>query len=104
MNKDKLSSFIKLCKRDCVANVLLKENFEDFMNSSFDDAYDYFCNKGMIQTESINDITICRWINEEHENNPSISLNGLIGLVMKRSGGRINPNRVKDILVEYLKG
>lgn len=101
MNK-KILSFVRLCKRDCVNNVVLAEKFEDFMsNAAFDDAYEYFCNAGCIQTESISDIKICRWIMEEHEANPSASYEKLIGLVMKRSGGRLNPNTIKDIVNEF---
>lgn len=101
MNKDKLRSFIRLCQRGCVANVCLAEDFDNFMNSQFDDAYDYFCSRGMIQTETFSKVKICRWIMEEHEENPSTSLNGLIGGIMKRSGGKLDPNTVKEIVNEY---
>jgi Asp-tRNA(Asn)/Glu-tRNA(Gln) amidotransferase B subunit len=102
MNKEKLRSFIKLCQRGCVSNVNLIEQFDYFMRNTFyDDAYEYYASLGMIQTETISKVKICRWIMEEHEENPSTSLNGLIGGVMKRSAGRLDPNTVKDIVNEY---
>ena len=104
MNKAKLRSFINVSKRECIATVLLIDHFEEFMSSDFDDAYDFFCSKGMIQTEQINDIRICKWIAEAHEEVPSVSFEGLIGLVMKKSKGRLDPNKVRDIVIEFFKG
>lgn len=101
MNKDKLRSFIRLCQRGCVSTVCLAEDFENFMNSPFHDAYDYFCSKGMIQTETISKVKICKWIMEEHEEKPTASFNGIVGGVMKRSGGRLDPNSIKEIVIEY---
>jgi hypothetical protein len=101
-DKEKLRSFIKLCQRGCVSNVNLIEQFDYFMRNTFhDDAYDYYCSLGMIQTETISKVKICRWIMEAHEENPSANYNGLIGEVMKRSGGRLDPNTVKDVVSEY---
>jgi hypothetical protein len=59
--KNKLESFINLCKRDIVHRAHLLCDFDYFMESDFDDAYAYFCSKGCIQAgmEQPSDAKIC---------------------------------------------
>jgi hypothetical protein len=106
----KMKSFIKLCRRGCVSDVNLTEYYGDFHNSNFDDAYEYFCSKGMIQTEQISTMDIIKYINRAmrdmgicYEGGYEGKHIAIVGRVMKLSGGKLDPYRVKDIVEEYLE-
>jgi hypothetical protein len=108
--RNKMKSFIKLCRRECVSDICLIEYLADFINSNFDDAYEYFCSKGMIQTEQFSKIDIIKYINRALRDigvHPCGGFDGkhiqIVGKVMKMSGGKLDPNIVKDIVEEYLR-
>lgn len=114
MHKEKLKSFIKLAKRDCVSEVCMVEEFNSFYESNFNDAYEFFANKGMIQTESISKIKIgsiiSKWIRYHLSNKDSqndiVSDDGkrnCIKYVMKYFGGNVDPNIVLEVFEEFTK-
>jgi Asp-tRNA(Asn)/Glu-tRNA(Gln) amidotransferase B subunit len=105
LTKEKLLSFIKLCKSGTVENVMLVEYYPQFADDSNQDAFDFYYNKGCHNlTEPISKVRICKWISETHDENPSASFNALIGGVMRKSNGRLDPNYVKEVVTEYFKG
>jgi hypothetical protein len=99
--KTQLKSFVELCKRNIVSTIDLVEEYPKFIESSFEDAYEYFASRGMIQEEYPSKILICRWLNDEYKKHPTASLYSLIGYVMKRSNGKLNPKFVEEIANEY---
>ena len=114
LTPEKLLSFIKLCKRDCVHNALLVSEYPEFADSPILDAYEFYSSKGMLQTESLSEATVCRWISESiptiggcnhgHIKACPDCQRKIIGKVMHLSGGKLNANYVKDVVTRFLEG
>lgn len=103
MKKEALKSFIKLVRRGCVEDVLLIETFSEFAKSGSEDAYEFYVSKGLHNLcEPISDIQICSWIHKAMLENPSCSFEKLVGTVMRISKGKLNPNTVKEKVVQFL--
>jgi len=62
MTKEKLISFLDLFKKDIVHFAVLVEEYPKFMESDYQNAYDYFKSKGMIieVQQPLTDVQICK--------------------------------------------
>jgi len=113
MKKEALKSFINLVRRGCIEDIPLINEFPEYIASGQIDAYQYYVNRGLHNcTEPIDQVTICRWIYQWADMNPILKdfikqnedyQKQLIGYIMKQSGGRLDPNTVRNIIKQFFE-
>jgi hypothetical protein len=96
MNKESLRSFVKLCKRGCIEETVLVAYFPEFAESGSTNAYDWYVSKGVHNLyEPISPYKLGMWIGEA-----TIKGKDVVGYCMQKSGGKLNPNYVREVYKE----
>ena len=105
MDKEKLRSFIKLTQSEMTSVPSLVDNFEAFMESDFEDAHKYFESIGMIFAvqKQPSDIEICKRLAEEFDDSDDKNTQVILGKVIKKFNGNVDPRRVKELWNFWLK-
>lgn len=109
--KDKFISFIKFVQTNMISIPCLVQEYDNFMESDFKNAKEYFTSIGMVNTKHIepSDVEICKVLmniflydNEIQKMTGDVS-QYVIGKAIKHFSGRVDPKRIKEISVELTK-
>jgi Asp-tRNA(Asn)/Glu-tRNA(Gln) amidotransferase B subunit len=98
----KMMTLAKCLQNGAVSPILAAAEMQDFLKSDFNDAYDYFAHKGMIQTiMTTYEQIACELLKLSHEESGwrTLPIKSIVGMIMRRMNGKANPNTIKDILV-----
>lgn len=106
MTPEKLRSFIKLCKKECVEIPILVAHFPEFSDSNETDAYDFYINRGCHNLcEPVSKVRICQFIVQSCSTpRPNFGNHRMeiVKKVMQHYGGRLDPYFVKEVVEEFL--
>lgn len=113
IDKDKLRSFITLCKKGVVETPPLVEYFQDYLDSPIEDAEKFYVSKGQHNlTNHIGDAEICKWISDIMETNNWLKKHTatcnnhkgvLLRQILTKSGGTLDPHRAKAVINDFFK-
>lgn len=100
---NKIKSFIKLVKKELVAECELADKFDEFMASEYEDAYSYYASRALIRTQQITTRQLNFIIyNAMKTLNTNISDPRIVGEVMKMTGGKADPSFVREYINTFI--